>query len=46
MSSRCDFDKKERHNCAGIAFIQGDSAGSSKLIEQTLGVDHFYLVAI
>ena len=22
--------------CAGIAFIQGDSAGSSKLIEQTL----------
>ena len=24
------------HNCAGIAFIQGDSAVGSKLIEQTL----------
>ena len=32
---RFDFDKKE-HNCAGIAFIQGDSAGGSELIEQTL----------
>ena len=24
------------HNCTGIAFIRGDSAGGSKLIEQTL----------
>ena len=23
-------------NCAGTAFVQGDSAGDSKLIEQTL----------
>ena len=27
---------RKRHNCTGIAFIQGDSAGASKLIEQTL----------
>ena len=27
---------RKSHNCAGIAFIQGDSAGGSKLIEQTL----------
>ena len=27
---------RKNHNCAEIAFIQGDSAGSSKLIEQTL----------
>ena len=27
---------RKSHNCTGIAFIQGDSAGSSKLIEQTL----------
>ena len=26
---------RKSHNCAGIAFIQGDSAGGSKLIEQT-----------
>ena len=27
---------RKSHNCSGIAFIQGDSAGDSKLIEQTL----------
>ena len=27
---------KKSHNCAGIAFIRGDSAGGSKLTEQTL----------
>ena len=27
---------RKSHNCAGIAFIQGDSAGGSKLSEQTL----------
>ena len=27
---------RKSHNCAGFAFIQGDSAGGSKLIEQTL----------
>ena len=27
---------RKSYNCAGIAFIQGDSAGGSKLIEQTL----------
>ena len=27
---------KKSHNCAGTAFVQGDSAGGSKLIEQTL----------
>ena len=27
---------RKSHNCAEIAFIQGDSAGGSKLIEQTL----------
>ena len=27
---------KKSHNCAGIAFIQGDSASGSKLIEQTI----------
>ena len=27
---------RKSHNCAGITFIQGDSAGGSKLIEQTL----------
>ena len=27
---------RKSHNCAGIAFIQGDSAGGSKLIEQNL----------
>ena len=26
---------RKSHNCAGIAFIQGESAGGSKLIEQT-----------
>ena len=34
MPLRCDFDKS--HNCAGTAFVQGNSAGGSKLIEQTL----------
>ena len=28
--------KRKGRNCAGIAFIQGDSAGNSKFIEQTL----------
>ena len=28
------------HNCAGTAFVQGDSSGGSKLIEQTLQVGH------
>ena len=27
---------RKSHNCAGIAFIKGDSAGGSKLTEQTL----------
>ena len=27
---------RKSHNCFGIAFIQGDSAGGSKLIEQTI----------
>ena len=27
---------RKSHNCSGIAFIQGDSAGGSKLIEQTI----------
>ena len=27
---------REEHNCTGTAFVQGDSAGGSKLIEQTL----------
>ena len=27
---------RRNHNCPGIAFIQKDSAGGSKLIEQTL----------
>ena len=26
---------RKSHNCAGIAFVQGDSAGGSKLTEQT-----------
>ena len=31
------FHKKEP-NCSGTAFVQGDSAGGSKLIEQTLSI--------
>ena len=27
---------RKSHNCTGTAFAQGDSAGGSKLIEQTL----------
>ena len=27
---------RKNHNCSGIAFIQGDSAGGLKLIEQTI----------
>ena len=27
---------RKSHNCSGIAFIQGESASGSKLIEQTL----------
>ena len=30
---------RKSHNCAGISFIQGDSAGGSKLIEQTVVCD-------
>ena len=29
---------RKSHNCAGTAFVQGDSAGGSKLIEQTIQV--------
>ena len=29
---------RKSHNCDGTAFVQGDSAGGSKLIEQTLHV--------
>ena len=29
---------RKSHNCAGITFIQGDSAGGSKLIEQTIAL--------
>ena len=29
---------RKSHNCAGIAFSQGDSAGDSKLTEQTLSM--------
>ena len=35
----CDEDlilTRKYHNCSGIAFIQGDSAGGSKMIEQTI----------
>ena len=28
--------RRKSHNCAGTAFVQGDSAGGSKLTEQTL----------
>ena len=28
---------RNSHNCAGTAFVQGNSAGGSKLIEQTSG---------
>ena len=34
------------HNCAGIAFIQGDSAGGSKLIEQTLHISTYFLQSV
>ena len=27
---------RKNHNCSGIGFIQGDSAGGSKMIEQTI----------
>ena len=27
---------RKRHNCAGTAFVQGDSVGGSKLTEQSL----------
>ena len=27
---------RKSHNCAGTAFVQGDSTGGSTLIEQTL----------
>ena len=32
---------RKSHNCFGIAFIQGDSAGGSKLIEQTIMTRRF-----
>ena len=34
----CHKDLIKSHTCSGIAFIQGESAGGSKLIEQTLPV--------
>ena len=30
---------RKSHNCSGIASIQGNSAGGSKLIEQTIGTN-------
>ena len=33
---------RKSQNCAGTAFVQGDSAGGSKLIEQTLPKYHLY----
>ena len=36
--------RRKNHNCTGIAFIQGDSASNSKLIEQTLHL-HLYFMA-
>ena len=35
---------RESHNCAGTAFVQGDSAGCSTLSEQTSSI--FYLLLI
>ena len=35
---------RKSHNCAGIAFIQGDSAGGSKLSEQTLPCSLIWLI--
>ena len=35
---------RKSHNCAGIAFIQRDSAGGSKLTEQTF--KHCYLLSV
>ena len=37
---------RKSHNCAGIAFIQEDSAGGSKLIEQTLLYHCFRIVVM
>ena len=31
---------RKSHSCAGTAFVQGNSTGGSKLIEQTLTVWH------
>ena len=31
---------RKSHNCAGMSFIQGDSAGGSELTEQTLLVSY------
>ena len=37
---------RKSHNCVGIAFIQGDSVGGSKLIEQTLKYEaHIFKLA-
>ena len=36
---------RKSHNCAGIAFIQGDSAGDSKLIGQTLQHEIEFLIS-
>ena len=35
--------RSKSHNCAGTAFVQGDSASGSKLTEQTIQVDSFDL---
>ena len=32
--------RRKSHNCAGTAFVQGDSLGGSKLTEQTLLYAH------
>ena len=34
--------RRKSHNCAETAFVQGDSAGGSKLTEQTLLVMFAY----
>ena len=32
-------------NCAGTAFVQGDSVGGSKLTEQTLHISYIMMLA-
>ena len=39
---------RKSHDCAGTTFVQGDSAGGSKLVEQTLqrlAVDIFQIIS-